>query len=242
MNRDDMEHGHPDPEQLASHAEGGTAGTETEALEAHLASCEPCREEVAWIRRLRGEAATLPTSIEPSHDLFPGIRERITKAGPTREEAPARTRWSASWLAAAAVILVALSSAVTLQLARDGAGGTVPPRTAGDPGVPGVVEPGAGAGPERFASAGEEAVWSVASAWAPTLRELESALDERRDRLQPETIDVIETNLRIIDEAIREAREALEADPANQGAARSLNGMYESRAQVLRQASLLTGA
>jgi hypothetical protein len=240
MNRYDMAREHPHPDRLSAHAEGTTAGAEGEALEAHLASCEPCRDEVAWIRRLREEAATLPTSLGPPRDLFPGIRERITGAGPARDEAPTRTRWSAAWLAAAAVILVALSSAVTLQLARDAGGGHAAPETAAVRGAPDRGGPGAGSA--RFASAGEEAVWSVESAWAPTLRELESALDEGRGRLQPETIDVIETNLRIIDEAIREAREALAADPASQGAARSLNGMYETRAQVLRQASLLAGA
>jgi len=125
------------------------------AVEAHLAVCAECRDEVAWIRSLRSQADDLPRSIEPPRDLFPEIRERIAANPPV-------------------------------------------------------------------ASSGEEAVGAIESAWTPTLRELEQALLEGREELQPETLEVIEANLRIIDQAIHEAREALAADPASQGAARSL--------------------
>jgi hypothetical protein len=51
--------------------------------------------------------ARLPRSIEPPHDLWPGIADRI---------APRRARWQ--WQLAAAVALVALSSLVTWAVLR----------------------------------------------------------------------------------------------------------------------------
>ncbi len=251
MNSEEMRTGHPDPDLLARHAEEGTAAAESGPLEAHLASCAECREEVAWIRRLRSEAAELPRAVEPSRDLFPAIRARIAlgtaeqpERGAGRVVGRAAGRWSPIRLAAAAVVLVALSSAITLQLARSGADIEAPGITAGTEESAAGTPDGSGtaSGGTRFASSGEEAVGVIEAAWAPTLRELESALVEGRERLQPETLEVIESNLRIIDRAIREAREALAADPASQGAARSLNGMLETRAQVLRQVTLLAGA
>ncbi len=216
---------HPDPELLSDFAEARLEGTGRSAVEDHLAACAACRNEVEWIRTLRAEARALPEEVAPANDLWPGIRGRI--------EAPERirtVRFPVAWLAAAAVLLVALSSALTLQLARTGPG--LPGTAANVPGAPAEA-------PARFASLGEEAVTTLEEAWAPTLRELEAALVRNRDQLRPETLQVLEENLRIIDQAIRDAREALAADPASAGAARALNGMYETRAHVLRQAAML---
>jgi hypothetical protein len=251
MNPEKMRLGHPDPDLLARKAEEGMAMAESGVLEAHLASCAECQEEIAWIRRLRAEAAGLPRSMEPSRDLFPAIRARIA---PGTTEPSERGRghvvgrvtgwWSPVRVSAAALVLVALSSAITLHLARSGADNEPPEVAAGtNESAAGLPD---GAGPEpgasRFASSGEAAVGVIEAAWGPTLRELESALVEGRERLQPETMEVIEANLWIIDQAIREAREALAADPGSQGAARSLNGMLETRAQVLLQVKRLAGA
>ena len=45
--------------------------------------------------------------------------------------------------------------------------------------------------------------------------DLERILVEQRDELDPRTVMVIERNLAAIDEAIRQARAALESDPAD---------------------------
>jgi hypothetical protein len=216
---------HPEADRLAEFAEARLEGEDRDAVEAHLVGCEACRDEVAWTRILRAEAAALPRELEPPSHLWSGIRGRIDARERTRT-----VRFPVAWLAAAAVLLVALSSAVTLQLARTGPG--LPGTAASVPADPAEA-------PTRFASLGEEAVGTLEEAWAPTLRELEAALVRNRDRLSPETLQVLEENLRIIDGAIRDAREALAADPASVGAARALNGMYETRVQVLRQAAML---
>ncbi len=56
----------------------------------------------------------LPQSIEPPHDLWPGIAARMQPA----QRPP---RWGRAWKVAAALVLMALSSFVTWQLTRDAA-------------------------------------------------------------------------------------------------------------------------
>ena len=57
---------------------------------------------------------------------------------------------------------------------------------------------------------------------AVEIEQLMWALFENRERLDEDTVSTIETNLRVIDRAIRSAREALEDDPQNAGLTRML--------------------
>jgi hypothetical protein len=70
--------------------------------------------------------------------------------------------------------------------------------------------------------------------------EFAAALGEPGEGLSPETLAVIESNLRLIDTAISEARAALAADPYNTHLARRLAGGYQERIALLRQATWLT--
>ena len=81
----------------------------------------------------------------------------------------------------------------------------------------------------------------IAVAYAPVFAELEGILAEGRDRLQPETIATLETNLEILNEAIRDIREALAADSAHRSNLRSLDGMYQTKLGLLREAVTLSG-
>jgi tetratricopeptide (TPR) repeat protein len=45
--------------------------------------------------------------------------------------------------------------------------------------------------------------------------DLQQALAQDRSRLDPNTVQIIEKNLRTVDEAIAQAQRALEADPSN---------------------------
>jgi hypothetical protein len=237
---------HPNRDQLGAFAEGTLEGERRTEMARHLESCAECREEVRWTRELRERARELPLEAVPAPDQWSRIEARIRASSrpPAAEvvsiEAARRRKPRPVWgrnlvLAAAAVVLVALSSAITLTLARSGVDPTGPPvPVAGEPRAPGAPDGGV-----VFASAVEE----VEEAYGPAIRELEEALLQDRDRLSPETVEVIEENLRIIDRAIRDAREALAADPANPRATRMLNGMYETKVQVLQQAaSLARGA
>lgn len=236
---------HPELETLHGFAEGRLEDAAGAEVAAHLDACPACRDEVRWVRELRQEARGLPESLAPERDLWPGIEAGIRRSARS-PQAPvgsidAARRRNGGWrrpllLAAAALALVALSSVITYSIVRSGAAGSA-----------GAIAGGSGEGeggidapePVRFVSAAEE----LERAYEPAIREMEEALASDRDRLRPETVQTLEENLRIIDEAIREAHEALAADPGSATAARSLNGMYDTKVQVLRQATrLLQGA
>jgi hypothetical protein len=70
--------------------------------------------------------------------------------------------------------------------------------------------------------------------------DLERVLREQRERLDPRTVVVLERNLRVIDDAIREAREALATDPANALLNAHLAGARQRKLDLLRRAALIT--
>jgi hypothetical protein len=251
---------HPDPDLLAALAEAPHAlGTEDRTrLEAHLEGCLTCREEVRWIRELRDAAQDLPREVAPPPHLFEEVRSRI-EAGeggraPRIGEAPTvPTRFPVAWLSAAALLLVALSSGLTLHLARGGSDAPPPLVASGVEGeAPGGhattpasptgnsegMAPRSG-GTTHLAAHPSEVVGTLEDAWGPTLALLETALLRGRSSLQPETLEVLDESLRVIDQAMAEARAALETDPASSEAARALNGAYENRVRVLQQVTSL---
>jgi hypothetical protein len=69
--------------------------------------------------------------------------------------------------------------------------------------------------------------------------DLERVLSELRDELDPRTVVVIERNLAAIDQAIREARAALDADPANTFLNSHLADARRKKLELLRQATML---
>ena len=72
--------------------------------------------------------------------------------------------------------------------------------------------------------------------------DLEQILVEQRDTLDPRTVVVIERNLAVIDEAIRQARAALEIDPANTFLNSHLADARRRKLDLLRRATALSGA
>ena len=83
--------------------------------------------------------------------------------------------------------------------------------------------------PSRLASLPEE--YAVAST------ELSRRLAGESGGLAPETRRVVERNLEIIDQAIREAEAALTGDPANGALEQMLVARYEQRLELLRRAT-----
>jgi hypothetical protein len=233
---------HPPKGELNDFADGLLSGREARKVEEHVASCVACRREVEWIRSLKAEAAKQKVDVEPGRDLWSGIeagiraseRKPVADLTRWRKDRWVDTRRARPWarpalLAAASLVLLLMGTGVGVMMTRGGTGGP-PPSTQ-------VAENGVAQDPaSRFASAARE----VEEAYEPGIRELREILEAGRDELSPETVEILEASLGVIDEAIREAREALEADPGTPGALRALNSMYETKLQVLRQAAGLT--
>ena len=226
-------------DRLSEYVDGELDPAERAALEVHLQLCEGCAGVVEELRAVLLRAGTLEASA-PETDLWPAIAARIAAprkarvldlsdgrgrrapraAGPGAWQ-PRRWSFTLPQLAAAAVLLVMLSS-VTMWtvLSRQPAAG--PPL----PG-PSAVSPAAAiVQPAGFESARYDAA----------IADLERALREHRGELDPATVRVIEQNLLIIDQATAQARQALAADPAN----RYLNGHLT--AQLMRKLTLLRQA
>jgi hypothetical protein len=71
------------------------------------------------------------------------------------------------------------------------------------------------------------------------IADLEQILAAQRDELDPRTVVVIERNLAVIDEAIRQARTALDADPANTFLNSHLADARRRKLDLLRRATSL---
>src|SRR5262249_38996189 len=69
--------------------------------------------------------------------------------------------------------------------------------------------------------------------------DLEKALKQGRGRLDKGTIDIVEHNLQIIDQAIAQARDALAADPANTYLSGHLVEARRRKLDLLRRAAAL---
>jgi hypothetical protein len=200
----------------------------------HLMQCEPCRAEETALRTLLDEAAELPESIAPPRDLWLDIAPRLESRGGAAPERLDEVRtfgrpvrplpW---WmLAAASIALVVVTSLLTLRLsggARDGMS-SLPVQTAQAPGV-------AGAALASFAPAEQE--------YEKAITDLQTVLQTQRGRLAPQTVAALEANLRIIDQAIRESRAALAADPNSPELTRMLSDAYDAKLKVLRRAVIL---
>src|SRR5918992_618595 len=115
-----MRQNHPSFEQLSELVDGDLTPDVAHALERHLAACDACRIKLSRLRGIIHRAAGLATSIEPPADAWRSVRARLRT--PASRATP-HTLWLRRWglRAAAALVLVAGSSAVTVLVLRGGA-------------------------------------------------------------------------------------------------------------------------
>jgi len=183
--------------------------------------------------RLWRAAASLSRDIPPAVDPWPAIRARIEadRVVPlTGVASRAVHRAPPSWrLVAAAAALVIVSSAVTLLAVRG--------RTTSQ--VAAIRTPPAGAAAMIAVDRRRQLVADVCGSYDAAASDLERALRTRRDRLSPRTVRVLEESLRAIDQAIGEARSALEKDPASQDMLDLLDSVYRQKLDLLRRANAL---
>lgn len=212
---------HPPFERLSALVDGDLAPQDAQAIDRHVAACDACHAELSRLRAVLGRAAALPRTIEPPKSAWTVVRARL------RIPTARRTRgalWLQQWglRAAAALALVAGSSALTVLALRGGpfARDEAVLNRAGTPVVPAAVQ-------------------AVDRSYADVVDELTVAVNAQRQTLNPQTIAILERTLRVIDQAIAEARAALAADPRNDALVDVLSANYEQKVQLLRRASEL---
>jgi hypothetical protein len=237
---------------LSEYLDGDLTPATRAEVDAHLAGCAACRATLAGLDEVRTAArAWAETPAAPATDLWPGIAARL--AGP-REVAPAPVGLAASetgpagrpappvaWyrrritvglpeLALAASLVAAVGTALVWQRGPT-------------PDAPAAAAPAPIVAQADGDDVGREVVTPVSFADAQydaAVADLERVLRAERERLDPRTVIVLERNLRVIDDAIAEARQALAADPANALLNAHLAGARQRKLDLLRRAALIT--
>jgi len=206
----------------------------------HLMACEGCRAEEQALRALLDQAAALADEVMPERDLWDGIAPRLqSRAALPVEEAeerlpevrvigPRPARPLPWWmLAAASIALVITTSFATLRFSGqdERAPATLASQSARPP-----------AGTTGGTPTALAAFRPAEREYEKAITDLQAVLAARRDRMAPQTVATLETNLRIIDQAIRESRDALAADPNSPELTEMLSGAYDAKLDVLRRA------
>lgn len=212
-------------EQLSDYLDGELEARDQAAVEQHLSGCVNCRKALAGLRTVVNTARELPAA-PVDIDLWRGIETRIqgdaSRAVPFAPP-PRRTfAFTLPQLAAAGIALVMMSGGLVYFA---GARQPLGPRT------------------ESAVQNGEGTITSVALAdprYEDAVHDLERTLAEGRDRLDPETVRILEQNLTTIDKAIAQSREALEADPGNAFLSSHLVSARQRKLALLRRATALT--
>jgi anti-sigma factor RsiW len=219
-------------ERLSEYLDGELTPDERGACEAHLAACPECLQVLTELRGVTG-AAEMDADRMPAVDLWPGIQARIAAAG-ARTTTSGRRQFvfTLPQLALAASLLIAVSAGVAFLAAGRS---MTRPAAQEDP-----IQ--AQAEPLLPASATVERANFADAQFDQAVLDLERVLTERRDDLDPRTVLVIERNLAAIDQAIREARAALDADPANTFLNSHLADARRKKLELLRQATMLQSA
>jgi len=234
---------------LSAYLEGDLGIAERRAVDLHLRECLRCAKIVRDIEAIREDAASLPP-MEPSRDLWAGIAERIEAPVielPSRQAAPAAPRRRTWQLAAAAVLLMAVSSGVTYLVTGSGQRATGSGLAAIDSvnsSGPAAVTPGVVVPPRPSRDKGSPVLVSSEPMAPDVMYDLEigrlrKILEERKGDLDTATVSAVEKSLKAIDKAILDARQALATDGSSQFLNEQLNKALEKKLGVLRRVALM---
>ena len=246
---------HP-TEQLSEYIDDELTPAARAAVDAHLSECAECAVLVADLRAVVTAARSVGEE-PPTWDLWPGIAGRLAprSRGPQVVAIESRRARHFSFSIpqlAAASIAVALVSAGAVWFAFQGGAGTLGPTasaprseepiTGGREQITGGVEdPVAGIEePATGVTVADGPATAGAAEYEAAVADLERLLDQAA--LDPELRRAIDENLAVIDQAIRQTREALEEDPDDVYLNTHLASTMQRKIDVLQGAARLARA
>lgn len=213
-------------DKLSDYLDDELSPEERYAVESHLLGCSACTEVLNDLKRVVAEAQSLDAR-PPQADLWPGIARRTDAIRQPRRVT------IAVWQAVAASMMIALlSGAVVWQV-------MIRRTTATD--VAQTFRPAADS-PASDRTERRDTVVPVSYADAQydaAVADLQKTLNDNRKRLDKTTIAIVEHNLQLIDQAIEQARQALEGDPANDYLSSHLVEARRRKLDLLRRATEL---
>jgi hypothetical protein len=251
--------------RLAEFMEGDLPPADAAEMQTHADGCDRCGALVAGIRRIASEARKLPL-IQPERDLWLTVASRIEAPVVVLEKDAASRRRGISWraAAAAAAVLIGATALTTYQLSlgsrqpvvtaqapvdTQAPASTLPELTGSTAQLPAdptdsAAIPSRPAGtPVRQASVTSapavDPVSMVSGVYERDIANLRTLLDRQRGALDSTTVVIIEKNLRVIDEAIQQSRQALRNDPNSAFLLDQLNGALGQKVELLRTATQL---
>jgi anti-sigma factor RsiW len=191
-------------------------------IEGHLRGCAECRATLQELREVVQRAEAL-TDSAPQGDLWVGIEGRLGSRDvlPFPARPARRVSFTIPQLVAAGLALMVLSGSMVWMMRVGDGRADIPPMAAAE--APRPVNAS-----------------NVDAGYEQAIADLERALEAGRDRLDPQTIRVIESNLMAIDRAIAQSREALAADASNSFLNMHLADARRRKLELLRSAMALT--
>jgi len=232
--------GHPDPARYSALLDGDVPAAEVRDLREHLQNCVECSTLFGDLQDIQETARKLPEH-RPPRDLWPGIAREI-QGGTERDPQVIRlhvprpsnrrswkrsVRLSLPQAAAAGIVLALVSGAVGARIGSGGGGeGVVQTADSTTPAIPSWVSLVTETQPGLEARALEVAA-------------LEESLFQSRGTLDPATVEVLERNMMVIDEAIRESLAAIRVDPGNRFLKDNLERAILAKGEFLQDAALL---
>lgn len=230
--------------RLSAYLDGELTPAERAQVEERLTVDAQAARLLADLQGMRELARSLPHRA-PQRDLWPAIEPRLA----SREQAPAhgsatvaaprtaaaprpfarRYAFSAPQLAAAAVLLIALSAGLsawfTTSLQRQ---------------QPPEQRPSVGVTAERMAASfGTRPPDFAEHQYERAIRDLQLVFQEGRGQIDSTTLAKLEKNLALLDAAVAQARQALRENPDDAYLTAHLAGTMQRKLKLLRQASSL---
>jgi len=220
----------PWTDRLSEYVDGELDAPTRAALDAHLATCANCRATRDALVRVVARARQLADR-DPARDLWAPIEATIETSRVTPIVTARQRRLvtvSFARLVAAASVVAVLAGGVAWLVASSRP--HAPIASASDSVQPTITAPAA--------TAAALAVTSYRDAAA----DLERVLEAGRSTLRPETMRVIEENLRTIDLAIAQTDSALRRDPGSAYLNQYLAATMQRKLKLLRRAVDITSA
>jgi anti-sigma factor RsiW len=257
-------------DKLSDYLDGELPDEERRAVDAHVRGCAECTAVLEDLERVIARAQGVASAPRPpAADLWAGIAARIETSPrsvrlPRRNtdepngesakaDAPRRVTFTLPQLAAAAVLIAAVSGGVVwsalgrpegLHYATPTGNDATPAGSSADLQVRhDQAAPDQATASDATTSQQANHVVPVSMADAQydaAVADLAGALKQGRGRLDAATIAIVEHNLQIIDQAIDQAREALVGDPANTYLSGHLVEARRRKLDLLRRAAALS--